>query len=50
MEKKYEDAIMALSEIILDQGRSSQTKDWEIERLKAKIIELEKKGQEKETR
>lgn len=42
MEKKYEDALMALSELLLDQGRDSKMKDWEIENLKAKIAELEK--------
>lgn len=42
MEKKYQDAIAVLAEIILEQRRSEQMKNWEIERLKAEIIQLEK--------
>lgn len=42
MEKKYEDAIMALSELLLDQRHANKIKDWEIERLKAEIKELGK--------
>lgn len=42
MEKKYQDAIAVLAEIILEQRRSEQMKNWGIERLKAEIIQLEK--------
>ena len=48
MEQKYIDAIMALSELLLDQRRVASMKDWEIESLKKQIIELEKSTNGKE--
>lgn len=41
MNQKYADAIMALSELLLDVSRDSRLKDYEIERLKEKITNLE---------
>ena len=41
MDQKYADAIMALSELLLDVSRDSRLKDYEIERLKEKITNLE---------
>lgn len=50
-EKKYEDAIAVLSEIILNQRQIKQQQEWEIDRLKREIIDLEAKlpqGQKEE--
>lgn len=42
MEKKYEDAILALSEMLLDKARDAKYQSYLIEDLRAKIVELEK--------
>jgi len=42
LDQKYADAIMALSELLLDVSRDSRLKDYEIQRLKEKIVEIEK--------
>lgn len=42
MEKRYEDAIAAICELLLDKSREARVKDYEIERLREKIAELEK--------
>lgn len=43
VEKKYEDAIAVLGEIILNQRRTLKQLDWQIDTLRAKILDLEKK-------
>lgn len=41
MEKRYEIVILALGELLIRQAEESIIKEYEIERLKAKIHEIE---------